>query len=102
MSEVTTGNLMQHVRTLAGDIGERNVYQPDALCAAARYIESEFAALGYAVNRQSYLAQDVECANLEVSLPGQRWPDQIMVVGAHYDSVYGSPGRTTMPARSRC
>jgi hypothetical protein len=92
MSEVRTENLMQHVKALAGDIGERNVYQPDALSAAAHYIESEFAALGYAVNRQSYLAQEVECANLEVSLPGQRWPDESMVVGAHYDTVYGSPG----------
>lgn len=85
-------NLMQHVQTLAGEIGERNVYRPAALDAAARYIESEFAEMGYAVNRQTYLAQGVESANLEVVLPGRQRPDESIVVGAHYDTVLGSPG----------
>lgn len=85
-------DLMRHVETLAGEIGERNVYRPAALDAAARYIESELAGLGYAVARQRYVAKGVECANLEVILHGQRWPEESIVVGAHYDTVQGSPG----------
>jgi hypothetical protein len=92
MSDTLVQSLMRHVEMLAGEIGERNVYRPDALDAAARYIESEFAGIGYAVNRQTYRARGVECSNLEVVLPGQRWPDESIVIGAHYDTVLGSPG----------
>ena len=34
----------------------------------------------------------MECSNLEVVLPGQQWPNETIVVGAHYDTVAGSPG----------
>jgi Zn-dependent M28 family amino/carboxypeptidase len=83
---------MRHMQTLATAIGERNVHHPDALHAAACYIESTFAGIGYSVNRQVYVVRGVESANLEVTLPGQRRPDEIIVVGAHYDTVDGSPG----------
>lgn len=92
MNESLVANLMRHVLTLAGEIGERNVSRPAALDAAARYIESELTGIGYTVNRQTYIVQGVESANLEVVLPGQRWPDETLVVGAHYDTVDGSPG----------
>lgn len=84
--------LVQHVMTLAGKIGERNVYHPAALDAAARYIESELASAGHAVHRQTYVVRGVESSNLEVVLPGTRWPDESLIVGAHYDTVDGSPG----------
>jgi Zn-dependent M28 family amino/carboxypeptidase len=92
MSEALMHQLRRHVETLAGDIGERNVYHEAELNAAANYIESELAAMGYAVNRQTYLARGVASSNLEVVLPGQRWADESFVVGAHYDTVWKSPG----------
>lgn len=84
--------LRQHVLALAGAIGERNVYHPAALDAAARYVELQLSGMGHQVNRQSYVARGVECSNLEVILPGTRWPQESLVVGAHYDTVDGSPG----------
>jgi len=92
MDENLKAQLMRHVQTLAGDIGERNVRHPAALEAAARYIESEWTACGYAVIRQAYEVYGVESANLEVVLPGQRRRSETLVVGAHYDTVHGSPG----------
>lgn len=92
MHQELTTNLQRHVQQLAGEIGERNVYRPGALDAAARYIESEFAASGYAPARQIYIVQAMECANLEIVLPGRRWPDESLVLDAHYDTVAGSPG----------
>lgn len=92
MNQALVQQLKRHVQTLAGDIGERNVYRPAALEAAARYIESELAGIGYAVKRQTYLTQGLECANLEAVLPGRRRPQESIVVGAHYDTVLGSPG----------
>ena len=56
-------NLEGHVGVLARDIGERHLRRPQALAAAARYIEEQFARLGYPVHRQVYEAEGVSCAN---------------------------------------
>ncbi len=84
--------LRHHVQTLAGDIGERNVFHPRALAAAETYIRTYWEGLGYAVYEQRYETRGVACANLEIILPGRTWPERILLVGAHYDSVRGSPG----------
>ncbi|HZA66376.1 MAG TPA: M28 family peptidase, partial [Geminicoccaceae bacterium] len=80
------------VRELAGAIGERNVFRPRALHQAADYIEQTWRAQGYAVSTQAYDAYGVPCANLEASRAGVDRPGEILLVGAHYDSVRGSPG----------
>jgi Zn-dependent M28 family amino/carboxypeptidase len=36
--------------------------------------------------------QGVGCSNLEVNLAGAEKPEEIILIGAHYDSVFGSPG----------
>ncbi len=84
--------LVEHVHELATTIGERNVFRPDALAAAANYIEQAFTAAGYTVERQAYDVGDIICANLIVEIPGRTRPGEIVVVGAHYDTVRGSPG----------
>ncbi len=84
--------LKYHVRRLAGEIGERNVFRPRALAAAASYIEVVWREQGYAVRRQTYDVMGATCANLEVVRPGRAPAGGILVVGAHYDSVQGSPG----------
>jgi hypothetical protein len=84
--------LRRHVEKLGGDIGERNVLRPAQLRAAADYIEGVFTNLGYQVERQNYDVNGVTCANLEAKLPGKTQGDEIIVIGAHYDSVTGSPG----------
>lgn len=85
-ANISSDALRSHVQTLAGDIGERNVFLPLALARAAGYIETEWRKQGYQVTRQ-------DCGNafhnLEVTRPGNR---EIIVIGAHYDSFAGSPG----------
>jgi len=85
-------HLKAHVQLLAGDIGERNVLHPAALNDAASYIESEWDHQGYAVRRLSYEVSGVNCANLEVVRNGGARSGEILLIGAHYDSVVGSPG----------
>lgn len=85
-------DLVEHVHQLATTIGERNVFQSGTLELAADYIEQMFAASGYEVEHQTYEVGNVICANLIVEIPGRVRPDEIVVVGAHYDSVRGSPG----------
>jgi hypothetical protein len=84
--------LRRDVTALAGEIGERNVRVPGALLLAARHVAGELEAAGYEVRPQEYRVGTQTCANLEVELPGADRADEIVVVGAHYDSVVGSPG----------
>lgn len=80
---------LQH---LAGDIGERNTVHPEALAAAAGWIEAELRQAGYAPERQRFEIDGIDCANIEAEHRGTGAPDEIVVVGAHYDSARGTPG----------
>jgi Zn-dependent M28 family amino/carboxypeptidase len=84
--------IRRHVETLALDIGERNLWRYAALLRAAEYIEAEFAVAGYPPTRQTYQVSRLPVSNIEVVLPCETAPDEAIVVGAHYDTVSGSPG----------
>jgi Zn-dependent M28 family amino/carboxypeptidase len=90
----TAERLVQHVHVLAGVIGERNMWRPKALAAAAAYIDAELATLGYRVESQRYRVSqpEADARNLEIEIPGIGGSGEIVVIGAHYDSVLGSPG----------
>jgi len=68
------------------------VFRPEALASARDFIASEWARYGYSVRRQWYDVGAVPCANLEATRPGRLRPEQILVLGAHYDSIIDSPG----------
>jgi Zn-dependent M28 family amino/carboxypeptidase len=84
--------LRGHVEQLAGVIGERNVFQPAALDQAARYIAAILQEAGLSPSAQPFTALGRDVRNIEAELPGTRRRDEILVVGAHYDSVQGCPG----------
>lgn len=72
--------------------GPRNIFAPASLRAAAVYVERAFRAAGYQVDEQEYTVDDVVCQNLAVEVRGSSKADEIVIVGAHYDSVDDSPG----------
>jgi Zn-dependent M28 family amino/carboxypeptidase len=84
--------LVRHVAVLAGEIGERNLWRHEALEASAGYIEQAFRAAGYEVASQHYVVHGKAVRNLEAVLPGASHAAEIVVIGAHYDSVADSPG----------
>ena len=86
------GKLSRHVEQLAGVIGERNVFCPQALAAAAEYIRDEWRAQGYVVSAQGYAVGELWCENLAVEIPGGPYANDIILIGAHYDSIHRSPG----------
>ena len=90
--QVLAHRLRKHVERLAEAIGERNVFASGALQRAAAYIEDEWSALGYAVERLEYQVSGIVCANLIVTRQGSSHQSEILLLGAHYDSVVGSPG----------
>jgi hypothetical protein len=88
---ITPERLRAHVVRLAGEIGDRNVFRPAALEAAADYIVGQWRGFGYRVRRQEYQVKSVRCANLEVERPGREPTGGTLLIGAHYDSVRGCP-----------
>ncbi|HEX8618193.1 MAG TPA: M28 family peptidase [Thermoanaerobaculia bacterium] len=75
-------------------IGERSTVIPENLTAAADLVEREFAAAGYKVERQTYdvVRDATRVDNVIVEVRGTTKPDEIVVIGAHYDCVTGTVG----------
>jgi hypothetical protein len=84
--------LRAHVEAIAGEIGERHVGLYDKLEETAAYVSAQFAAAGHAVAEQTYEAGGRAVRNLEVEVAGGARAGEIVIVGAHYDTVPGSPG----------
>jgi hypothetical protein len=84
--------LAVHVEVLAGDIGERHLWRYQSLQAASTYVQEQFREFGHDVDVQSFEAGGRLVDNVAAERPGALRPDEIVVVGAHYDSVTGSPG----------
>jgi hypothetical protein len=85
-------NLKKTVHVLAGEIGSRGHFQLAELSRAADYISSELQSYGYIVLEQPYDYQGRNYKNIYVEKKGTAAPDTILVVGAHYDTVTGTPG----------
>jgi hypothetical protein len=90
--EALEARLMRHVQVLAGEIGERHLFRAAALDAAAGYIREVWARQGLVVREEPFEVHGRRCANLLVELPERGGSQELVVVGAHYDSVIGSPG----------
>jgi Zn-dependent M28 family amino/carboxypeptidase len=84
--------LHTHVDRLAGLIGPRHLGKPAALNAAATYIEREFQSLGDVVERKSYDVDGQQATNLVIERRGTRYPNELVILGAHYDTVPTTPG----------
>ena len=80
--------LKRHVETIAST--EHNAVTPALYEQAAAYIEQSLTRAGYPVRSQSFAWGGGVARNLEIVIAGAK-RDSI-VIGAHYDSVDGSPG----------
>jgi len=84
---------LQHdVQRLAGEWPNRNVHDPNQLRAAADWLESTLRDLHDNAQRIEYEVHNITCANIEAERPGTTHPDEIVIIGAHYDSAPGTPG----------
>jgi len=71
---------------------EHNVWALAELEAAAAYIERSLGAAGLVARREEYATGIAPVRNLFAEIPGGARAGEIVVVGAHYDSVRGAPG----------
>jgi Zn-dependent M28 family amino/carboxypeptidase len=83
VADVSQSNLGLHIAALEG---ERATEAQQA--AAAAYIRSQLESYGYEVTSDPVLTSE----NLIARISGIVHPDQTFILGAHFDSVVGSPG----------
>ena len=92
-SEIILSNrLRDHVHVLAMEIGERNWPNYEALDRARTYIEEQFRQTGLEVKSIPYKFKGEAFYNVEAMIKGSEPSRPGIVIGAHYDSVEGSPG----------
>ena len=80
---------------LSETIGERNLRKPAKLAEAADYIQETMESMQYEIERQSFKVVGFErlpCHNLIAEVLGKDKPKEIVLIGARYDSVQGTPG----------
>lgn len=82
--------LRETVEHLATSIGDRNAFRPDAYRDAEISLGRRLTKFA-AVQRQPFPASGHECANLWIDLRGSSKPEEIVLLGAHYDSIPGCP-----------
>lgn len=70
----------------------RNGRNPSALLGAANVLETQLRSLGLAVESMRYSDGALDVRNLAVHHPGTLAGAPHIVVGAHYDTVLGTPG----------
>jgi Zn-dependent M28 family amino/carboxypeptidase len=86
------GKLRLHVDRLAGLIGPRHLARPKTIEATIGYIEGQWTEMGYENTRERYDALGDQATNLIVEQQGTNRADEIILLGAHYDTVYSTPG----------
>ncbi len=89
LTELAQG-LHDHVNQLSSAIGERSSGQPIKLAQTADYIQQHFEQLGYIPTVRIF--GELQYRNIEVDLYGREKRNEIIVVGAHYDTRWLSPG----------
>ena len=85
-------SLARHIAVIAAR--EHNMVHHDELERVARYIEAVIASFGYAVGSQEFTVDGKPVRNIDAVIepPRGTGDPEVVVVGAHYDSVRGSPG----------
>src|SRR5688572_12776676 len=78
----------EHIRMLAENFGERNAGAPDAYYGSGIYIAEQLRETGCATS----LLQPTEIGgfairNVEAEIVGASRPQEILIIGAHYDTI---------------
>ncbi|GAA5508988.1 M28 family peptidase [Novipirellula caenicola] len=92
MSDEIEANLRLHVDRIAGLIGPRTLDRPKSIVATTGYIQGQWDAMQYDVQSEGYDAMGQPATNLFVENVGTKHADEIVLLGAHYDTVADTPG----------
>ncbi len=81
-----------HVEALSVGIGPRSVADYESLNKARDYIIGQLRQWDYEPELHPFTYKKNEYYNVEASLKGKSAPDQVILIGAHYDTVERTPG----------
>lgn len=89
--------IKRDVEHLANTIGQRNMHTAGTMSASVDFIMSRFASLGFSPEQHTYtlrrgIYSGQKASNVIAGIPGSVKPEEIIIVGAHYDTVPDSPG----------
>ncbi|HYA14177.1 MAG TPA: M28 family peptidase [Syntrophales bacterium] len=84
--------LYKHVEHLSVHIGSRSIYEYDKIIATKDYIVSSLKDFGCEPALQTFIYNGREYSNIIVSVTGSKSSTETVIIGAHYDTVYGTPG----------
>ncbi|UCH96796.1 MAG: M28 family peptidase [Candidatus Aminicenantes bacterium] len=85
-------NLHQHIHYLSERIGSRSAFEYEKINAAKDYIERVLKDLRLEYTLQSYQYRGKTYSNIIVTRQGQGKSGEVFIIGAHYDTVMGTPG----------
>ena len=83
-------SLQEDVYKLATQIGVRDFTNYDQLNEAKDFLSDRFGESGYQVQLQSYEIGSKSFYNVAVEKTGTTKPEEIIIIGGHYDSVLGA------------
>ena len=89
---VSKKRLREDVEQVMGIRNRQNERASAHLERVRRYIEAEFEEMGIAGRRQKASHEGITIENVIGHITGTRYPDSVIVVGAHIDSEKASPG----------
>lgn len=73
-------------------VGNRSIYYPRRFAAAAAWIHDQLTTYGYNRIGETFTERGSPTPNMEVTITGRSKPEEIVVIGAHYDAYQGAPG----------
>lgn len=85
-------NAKEILQYLSVTLGERTIRKYQNLEQARDYIMDYFSRYGYTPREETYSAAGKRVSNIIAEIPGTDFPDSIVLVGAHYDTIEDTPG----------
>jgi hypothetical protein len=85
-------SLKRDIEILSTQIGRRNSSNYQNLVKAKAFLTQELEQAGYTVKEQNYQIDNQTYTNLAVEIPGSSRSNEVLVIGAHYDTAFTSPG----------
>ena len=85
-------NLFNHVEYLTDKIGSRSFSEPLKIAATRDYITDTLHSFGFSTTFHDFRVGGMTFSNVIVTLEGRGSPEEIILIGAHYDTVSGTPG----------
>jgi Zn-dependent M28 family amino/carboxypeptidase len=80
------------VRFLSRELGERTPGSYENLNSAREYIGDRLKRYGYNPVEETYTVDEKSVANISADIPGREKPEEIILIGAHYDTVEDTAG----------